>query len=163
MKPIFLLLMLFVSCSGHAETINLDMIRQGGTFEATHSYEPNPWFSDSYKFSVIPNNGVGVAAINARFQGSNGIKFTLVEIWDGLKRWSLNTVNPANGSSYFVGHWIGQCTDCTMTVEGRVIGGGNASYTGNWTVVNDVAPVPLPAAFWLFGFGVVGLLVRGRK
>ena len=36
-------------------------------------------------------------------------------------------------------------------------------FGGNGSAVADVAPVPLPAAIWLFGAGLLGLAGLGRN
>lgn len=54
---------------------------------------------------------------------------------------------------------------------GGVILSGGTGFTGDFTAdfrgtgsaVADVAPIPLPAAVWLFGTGLLGLVGLGRK
>jgi hypothetical protein len=47
-----------------------------------------------------------------------------------------------------------------LEVRGNVVGAAGGSYSG----VLNLAPIPVPAAAWLFGSGLVGLLtVRRRK
>ena len=38
-----------------------------------------------------------------------------------------------------------------------------SDFVGTGSAVSDVAPVPLPAALWLFGTGLVGLIGVGRR
>jgi hypothetical protein len=48
----------------------------------------------------------------------------------------------------------------TSNVFAYLLGNASVSLTG---VVSDVAPVPLPAAVWLFGSGLLGLVGVGRR
>jgi hypothetical protein len=156
---------LFVADDSQAATITQDLgvIQQGTHFQATVNYYPDPWFDHTYSFTVPKNEGTGVAAINARFAGSTGIKFTLVEIWDGVKNWALTAVNPANDSSYFYGHFQGlECISCILNVQGRITAPHSATYNGNWTIIEPAA-VPVPGSIWLFGSALVGLLSINRR
>ena len=58
------------------------------------------------------------------------------------------------------------------SIGGIILSGGtgftgdfNTDFTGNGSAAADVAPVPLPAAVWLFGSGLLGLIgiVRRKK
>ena len=46
---------------------------------------------------------------------------------------------------------------------GPVVGCGVDSYFDNITITTDVAPVPLPAAAWLFGSALMGLVGMSRR
>lgn len=161
---LFLLLTanLFAADESKAANITQDLgvIQQGTMFEAKHQSE---WFQDTYTFSVLPNQGTGAAAINAHFVGSSGIKFGLVQIWDGAKYWAMESINTLTHSSFF-GKFVGlTCTNCKLIVEGHSYGADVTAYNGNWTIVNDVAAVPVPSAIWLFGSALVGLIRLNRR
>ena len=55
------------------------------------------------------------------------------------------------------------------SIGGIILGGTNftgdftTDFTGTGSAVADVAPVPLPAAVWLFGAGLLGLVGLGRN
>ena len=53
----------------------------------------------------------------------------------------------------------------TATWSAVVVGGGFNNNVGTWTIEGTVSAVPVPAAVWLFGSGLVGLagIARRRK
>ena len=53
----------------------------------------------------------------------------------------------------------------TATWSAVVVGGGFNNNVGTWTIEGNVSAVPVPAAVWLFGSGLVGLagIARRRK
>ena len=64
----------------------------------------------------------------------------------------------------------GDATGLYGSIGGIILSGGtgftgdfNTDFTGNGSAVADVAPVPLPAAVWLFGAGLLGLVGLGRN
>jgi hypothetical protein len=146
-------------------TQDLGIIKQGSTFQATHNYYPDPWFQDTYTLTILPNSGVGNAAIAARIPTSSGIKFTHGTINDGVKDWLLTTTNPAEGPTTIHGSFYGlSCITCIMTIEGRVISPDRASYTGNWQIIEtNASAVPLPGAVWLFGFGITLIIGMSKS
>ena len=49
------------------------------------------------------------------------------------------------------------------TPSGALTGYNNARLARNFNVQFNVAPVPLPAAVWLFGSGLVGVIAFARR
>jgi hypothetical protein len=51
----------------------------------------------------------------------------------------------------------------TASWSALVVGGPFNGVTGNWTITGVVSAVPVPAAAWLFGSGLLGLVGVARR
>ena len=58
---------------------------------------------------------------------------------------------------------VGSIGGIILSGDTGFTGDFNFDFTGDGTAVADVAPVPLPAAVWLFGAGLLGLVGIGRN
>jgi hypothetical protein len=74
--------------------------------------------------------------------------------------WSSYSWNTTLGSDVSGGVTLQLKTSC-----GPVVGCGVDAYFDNITITTDLAPVPVPAAAWLFGSALIGLggVARKRK
>ncbi len=74
-----------------------------------------------------------------------------------------------NGTSFNQGGMINTTVDgsgnFTATWLAPVVGGAFNGQNGSWEITGTVSAVPVPAAVWLFGSGLVGLagIARRRK
>lgn len=74
-----------------------------------------------------------------------------------------------NGTSFNQGGMITTTVDAmgnfTANWQATVNGGAFNGQVGDWTITGTVSAVPVPAAVWLFGSGLVGLagVARRRK
>lgn len=86
--------------------------------------------------------------------GCPGVGCTLINAWSSPVSYgpTTGTVAVLPGSLLGAGTYV-------LEVRGKVVGAAGGSYSG----VLNLAPVPVPAAAWLFGSGVVGLLATRRR
>jgi hypothetical protein len=86
--------------------------------------------------------------------GCPGMGCTLINAWSSPISYgpTTGTVAVLPGSLLGAGTYV-------LEVRGKVVGAAGGSYSG----VLNLAPVPVPAAAWLFGSGVVGLLATRRR
>jgi hypothetical protein len=80
---------------------------------------------------------------------------TMINAWSSPVSYgpTTGTVAVLPGSLLGAGTYV-------LEVRGNVVGAGGGSYSG----VLNLAPVPVPAAVWMFGSGLLGLVaVRRRK
>lgn len=74
----------------------------------------------------------------------------------------------SDGIKFFYGYW-GGCTSCSQTASATLNGGSltysyDSMHTGFGEIHEKyVATTPLPAAMWLFGSGLFGLVSFSRK
>ena len=85
----------------------------------------------------------------------------------GYNAFSSGTFNPATGVvSFVLGADPSTTVTGTLSADGTGIAGtylaSDDSEYGNWSVT-EVGPVPLPAPFWLLGFGVAGIGLVGQR
>jgi hypothetical protein len=83
-----------------------------------------------------------------------GVGCTLINSWSSPISYgpTTGTVAVLPGSVLGAGTYV-------LEVRGNVVGAAGGSYSG----VLNLAPVPVPAAAWLFGSGIVGLLATRRR
>ncbi len=148
------------------------------TEAATYTVTPNPIvtsasfnsqgpvngaFSDTWKFTVGSNSGGNSSVTNASFS-SNGAISNFAAVIDNAINFTLSTQSLGGGNVLTL--LSGSFGSLSVGAHTLVVSGNasNASYGGN--IVIDSAPsgVPVPAAIWLFGSALVGLMgVSGRK
>jgi hypothetical protein len=105
-------------------------------------------------FFVDPNNTVGGPTTPVYTQASG--------LWTWNGKTSINTVlNVGSGpSNFFYLTGTGTLGHATPTLEGTMsFSGGVLTFASS----NSGAPVPLPAAVWLLGSGLAGLVGVGRR
>ena len=72
-----------------------------------------------------------------------------------------------NGTSFNQGGMISATTDgagnFTATWDALVVGGAFDGQIGAWTINGTVSAIPVPAAAWLFGSGLLGLVGIARR
>lgn len=87
--------------------------------------------------------------------GCPGVGCTLIDAWSSPVSYgpTSGTVSVLSNTALGAGTYV-------LEVRGQVVGASGGSYSG----VLNLAPVPVPAAAWLFGTGVLGLAaIRRRK
>ncbi|MCX2982945.1 VPLPA-CTERM sorting domain-containing protein [Halieaceae bacterium IMCC14734] len=108
-------------------------------------------------------------------EGAGGVIF--VELFSeldggGTSQAEIYTGGPifptAGWSPYSWTTTLGPDVDGGVTLQlkascGPVVGCGVDSYFDNITITTDVAAVPLPAAAWLFGSALMGLVGMSRR
>ena len=148
----------------NADAATYDITPNPITTSAGFSAGPvNGNFTDTFNFSVIPNNGGAASITNVGFW-ENGLITNMSATIDGtinlvLQQTSitggaiLNVLSDSFGSLSAGPH--------TLLVSGDAF---NASYGGNITLT-PITATPLPGAFWMFGIGsiVMGWLNREKK
>jgi hypothetical protein len=93
------------------------------------------------------------------------LSFTIKNVAGDLPSsyFELSTGNADQGKSAFAAHLAGftssKCTGSSANCSSAFIGGGKLLNP----VQESVPAVPLPAAFWLLGSGLLGLLGLGRR
>lgn len=110
--------------------------------------------SFSYDFSATENSGSeGSTAIQAILR-LNGTTFT--NLFDGLQ----GTVTLGPGYYLLSG---GIQASVSIPYSGTVVPSENYANVTNFSGAFQVIPTPIPAAAWLFGSALTGLVVAGRK
>jgi len=104
-------------------------------------------------FYIDPNNTVG-GPTTPTYAQSTGL-------WTWNGKTGINTVlNVGTPQNFFYLTGTGTLGHATPTLEGTMsFSGGVLTFTSN----NTGAPVPLPAAVWLLGSGLAGLVGVGRR
>ncbi len=112
---------------------------------------------DNFSLSFAPVNAIGMFFIIADEIFDNDITLTAGGISAGLSAASAGADLGDGGIPYFLG--IIDDMNTFTTADIATIGGGFFLYT-----IDDITTaVPLPAALWLFGFGLMALVTFGRK
>lgn len=135
-----------------------------GSFTATYAFTPDP--SPGF---VPPPGSLWNASLSEAFTPTNLGAGTFSFNWSGSHpptgvaaagnctfSNSVLTGTPCNQSMSVAD---GTATDNYSFVVNLISGGGTATFTGTHTA----AVVPLPAAAWLFGSGLVGVGLSARK
>lgn len=86
--------------------------------------------------------------------GCPGVGCSLIDAWSSPVNYgpTTGTVSVLPTTSLSAGTYV-------LEVRGNVVGAAGGSYSG----VLNLAPVPVPAAAWLFGSGVLGLAAARRR
>lgn len=92
-------------------------------------------------------------------QGDDGHNPFQIELWTGHNMTGvlLDTVNLLPGQ-YNSGSSIAPAGDYSLHITGLTLPDG-----GTYQIKMTSAPVPLPAAFWLFGSALIGFIGFGRR
>lgn len=118
-------------------------------------------FSDDWNFTVGPNTGgaanvtiTGIGSLNlsdlkASILGAGDLKLLFSNVSNELLGLSFGILNPGSYTLQVTGNTFGSTTD-------------SHSYSGNLSIGN-VAAVPVPAAVWLFGSAIAGLIGISRR
>ena len=143
---------------------NVDLVNAG--FAGTIVPEGN---------QVLDLNGYGPSAISQTFSTIAGNKYTvsflysnnplagspntfMVNLWDGTgsKASLYNAVLPAISAN----NWLTAnfTFTATSTLSGLTFAGFSPGASGAFLDKVDVSPVPVPAAVWLLGSGILGLV-----
>jgi len=148
-------------------SVTPEFVQTSAHFSATPTGDPdNMWaFSDTWNFTIAPDMLTASSITTIRLDG--GIQ-GMAAYFDGGKT-SDFIFDPQKGqygdtTLSLVTSFL-SAGDHTITVTG--VNRNNAySYGGNITV-SPVAAVPIPAALWMFGAAVMGLVgmnqTRGKK
>jgi hypothetical protein len=82
-----------------------------------------------------------------------------------LSAWTAywNGTNFNQGSPSISGTWNSGTGVYNIGWASTVVGGPFNGQTGNWTLTGVATPVPVPAAAWLLGSGLVGLVGIARR
>ncbi|MEQ1637578.1 MAG: FxDxF family PEP-CTERM protein [Methylococcales bacterium] len=161
-KSVVLSIALMAPIVSEAATYNIspDPITTSASFAAG---PVNGVFSDTFNFNVVPNVGGSSSVTNIGFSLANGLITSFAAVIDGTINLVLSTTPTGTGAILSVlSQTFGTLSTGahTLVVSGTAV---NASYGGNINI-NPVGAVPVPAAVWLFGSALVGLMgVSGRK
>ncbi len=149
------LIMAVVSYQADAATVNLGTIHESKDFSNSVSGS----FSDIWTFKTLPNDGIGVSATNVSIKLAGFIdKFS--GILDGVALDFDSATSIIAGKKIITNSLIGAgfgAGDHTLVISG--IAGKSASYGGSIAV----AETPIPAAVWLFGSALMGLMGVSRR
>lgn len=116
-------------------------------------------FSDTYNFSTLPNSEIGVSATNVSISlfGKTFGKITdFSAILNGTAL-QLTTTTVDNAIAYVLTGNVFGGTNHSLVISGNA--GNGASYGGSIAV----AQTPIPAAVWLFGSALMGVMGIRRK
>ena len=114
-----------------------------GTYTWTFDDGSGPY---TYTFTVGANQ-VGATML---FDWSTSSNIGVVNVWD--------VTSSASGTTYTSTDWDGD-----GILGGKMINGPFAGFSANFNMVEAPAAVPVPAAVWLFGSGLVGLVGVARR
>ena len=116
-------------------------------------------FSDTYTFNTSLPSTVGVSATNVAVKFSGNIFGEISNFAGTLNGVALefSTATVGNAIAKFLVGNVSGATDYTLVLSGNA--GNGASYGGSIAV----APVPVPAAVWLFGSALMGMLGVSRR
>lgn len=145
------------------------------SFNAIHTVnrvEPSSFIYDQYGFSLAQDSSVSYSFSNAEeFYNSPvlgeiqvvGADFYYIDliryVWDETDRfWDVaETIDLFSLPETGVLTLAAGLYD--LQLDGSILGSAGAAYSGTFTVT----AVPLPAAIWLFGSALMGLMIVGRR
>jgi len=115
--------------------------------------------------SIPTSQGYAFQAINAVDQALRDLDYFTVAEHGSI---FLNMAYGPEGGGRYSSYWI--ALNDSDTVEGTFVdrsGSGSVSATGTsvypLVFFTEVTPVPVPAAIWLFGTGLIGLVAVAKK
>lgn len=152
LKTIALSVLLAMPVIGNANSVfNLNTVSTSASFGNT----VQGVFEDTWNFDVLDNNGIGVSATNiaVTIEGAiSGFSATL----DG------NALSPVSTGSPLL-----QLLTFTLPASAAgshsLVLGGDAGIGSSYGGSISVSAVPVPAAAWLMGSALVGLVSFGRR
>ena len=111
---------------------------------------------------TAPTDGVHPDAPFAAVTGdiTGGVLSLDLSSWTA--NWSLTSFNQGTGGSIDATTYNAVTGDFTADWSALVVGGPYNGQTGVWHITGNAQVVPLPAAVWLFGSGLLGLAGVGR-
>ncbi|MHB1938949.1 MAG: VPLPA-CTERM sorting domain-containing protein [Acidobacteriaceae bacterium] len=121
--------------------------------------------SGNYGTNVVPGGPVPSGTVGSSGTIANGDTIT-VNLSSFIANWNGNNFNQGNATATgTVSNVSGNTFDYTLNWTSLINGGPFSGQTGTWqfTGVGSVAAVPAPAAAWLFGTGLVGLVAVARR
>ena len=146
-------------------TVQVETIgRWGGSSQPFGYIDTNNNFTSL--FTVDKSNRKPSGQFLAEESGSVfrfGLDPSLAQLWssdpannsdllDHMVTWQINAADSTTGNAGFVIAWEG------------ILGGGDQDYNDLVLMVSgDISAVPVPAALWLFGSGILGLAAVARR
>jgi hypothetical protein len=164
MKKLFVVLglaMSAVSFQASAANFTLDLT----DFSETFGKKVTGAFSHDYSFTVPSNLGGSAHLGNTTFSGLQKILGFGASL-DGV---GFTAEKDGNVFELHLNEFLSLATNAThhLIVSGTGITGKSASYGGTIAIVEEQSPgavTPIPAAVWLFGSALMGLMgVKRRK
>lgn len=125
----------------------------------------NTFTAASATGGTIPGGPVPSGTVGSSGTIANGDTIT-VNLSSFIANWNGNNFNQGNTvATGTVSNVSGNTFDYTLNWTSLINGGPFNGNTGTWqfTGVGSVAAVPAPAAAWLFGTGLVGLVAVARR
>jgi len=116
---------------------------------------------DDFSLSFSPLNAVGMFFISVDEMFDNDITLSAGGTLVGLNTADAGASLGDGGIPYFLG--IIDDMNTFTTADIATIGGGFFLYTVDDITTATVTVVPVPAALWLFGSGLTGLLAFSRR
>ncbi|NOT84414.1 MAG: hypothetical protein HOP02_06430 [Methylococcaceae bacterium] len=133
-----------------------------GSVPPRNQLPANGPFSDDWNFTVGPNSGgaanvtitgigsLNLSDLNAVILGAGNFSLLFSNVNNQLLGLNFGALDPGNYTLQVTGNTFGSTTD-------------SHSYSGNLSISNGVAAVPVPGAVWLFGSAIVGLIGISKR